>query len=550
MARALAKASPDKDIEALEAEIVLGGASPAEALKLTSLVPSALARELLEVLGIEPPDTFTAGENDDVGQYRFDREAFYVEALKLAQRLRREQARWLVGGVLRWRMESALVAGNSNPSSIAMLLLVNRLTWNQVDPASSQYDPDATARVARRILVPVQEQPGTRTLENNALRDRLESDLDSALLETFGPWVAGWNWAATEGGGGGPVDAWCCGRHSVLPDGEAPETTVQRVVDAVAQWREFLEAVAQVQSPVLRDTAGMPVGQSLERALSAYLPLVLEHTGASDAWYDTLRVVLNWHLQAAGVDDQRLRQALASVTSACFESWIEPAPAVVQNALAALRLEFARDDFVDVQPDALAEWLKLRERLDLKAKHPWDLRQALKDGHRTYIDSRDRQRSEERASRMHRALSFVRAANRPLSWELLTEAQAIVLGDDDVGFRTTDAFAKHGRERYSTFPGLKEKFQRCIAEANDRKLSAVLRAARVYLDVCFFHPFADGNARSARLALDHVLTQDGLSLQVADPVFAFPVDATDEFAAWRLIQILQQVVRTQTGDGP
>jgi Fic/DOC family len=30
--------------------------------------------------------------------------------------------------------------------------------------------------------------------------------------------------------------------------------------------------------------------------------------------------------------------------------------------------------------------------------------------------------------------------------------------------------------------------------------------ARVPFDVCFYHPFPDGNARAARLALDHVLT--------------------------------------------
>ncbi|WP_327001853.1 Fic family protein [Dactylosporangium sp. NBC_01737] len=41
------------------------------------------------------------------------------------------------------------------------------------------------------------------------------------------------------------------------------------------------------------------------------------------------------------------------------------------------------------------------------------------------------------------------------------------------------------------------------------------RAARVYLDVAFFHPFADGNARSAALALYFVLAREGVVLDQA-----------------------------------
>ncbi|MET7621918.1 hypothetical protein [Streptomyces sp. NPDC005408] len=33
-----------------------------------------------------------------------------------------------------------------------------------------------------------------------------------------------------------------------------------------------------------------------------------------------------------------------------------------------------------------------------------------------------------------------------------------------------------------------------------------------YLDVCFFHPFGDGNARSAFLALIFVLDREGVAL--------------------------------------
>ncbi|MFI9429176.1 Fic family protein [Streptomyces achromogenes] len=46
----------------------------------------------------------------------------------------------------------------------------------------------------------------------------------------------------------------------------------------------------------------------------------------------------------------------------------------------------------------------------------------------------------------------------------------------------------------------------------ERPLSLTARAARAYLDVCFFHPFDDGNARSAFLALVFVLAREGVAL--------------------------------------
>lgn len=42
---------------------------------------------------------------------------------------------------------------------------------------------------------------------------------------------------------------------------------------------------------------------------------------------------------------------------------------------------------------------------------------------------------------------------------------------------------------------------------------------RIYLDLCFFHPFPDGNVPGARLALDHTLTRANLSLLTATPLF-------------------------------
>ncbi|MEV8090717.1 Fic family protein [Streptomyces nigra] len=43
-------------------------------------------------------------------------------------------------------------------------------------------------------------------------------------------------------------------------------------------------------------------------------------------------------------------------------------------------------------------------------------------------------------------------------------------------------------------------------------LPLTARAARAYLDICFFHPFDDGNARSALLTLPFVLAGEDVAL--------------------------------------
>jgi hypothetical protein len=60
---------------------------------------------------------------------------------------------------------------------------------------------------------------------------------------------------------------------------------------------------------------------------------------------------------------------------------------------------------------------------------------------------------------------------------------------------------------------------RWLTEATDAHLPVSNRAARVYLDLAFLHPFADGNARAARLAADAVLWRDGLMLRTVRPLF-------------------------------
>ncbi|WP_194377017.1 Fic family protein [Streptomyces durbertensis] len=101
---------------------------------------------------------------------------------------------------------------------------------------------------------------------------------------------------------------------------------------------------------------------------------------------------------------------------------------------------------------------------------------------------------------------------RPLTFALMAKWQRTVLGHDSAGFRTMPAFAKGGRERYGLTADTQERFERCLTESAQPDLPLPSRAARAYLDVLFFHPFEDGNARAAIVALAFVLAREGVRL--------------------------------------
>ncbi|KOU15595.1 hypothetical protein ADK52_34995 [Streptomyces sp. WM6372] len=107
----------------------------------------------------------------------------------------------------------------------------------------------------------------------------------------------------------------------------------------------------------------------------------------------------------------------------------------------------------------------------------------------------------------------------PLDFDLLRGWQQHVLGTPlPPRFRSLPAFAKGGRERYGIGPNTRARLDACLAESAKTgggpgpSLTLPARAARAYLDVCFFHPFDDGNARAAFLAMVFVLAREGVAL--------------------------------------
>ncbi|MFI1480926.1 Fic family protein [Streptomyces sp. NPDC020747] len=96
--------------------------------------------------------------------------------------------------------------------------------------------------------------------------------------------------------------------------------------------------------------------------------------------------------------------------------------------------------------------------------------------------------------------------------------QRTVLNRASADFRTTTAFAKGGRERYGLASDTRARFERCLSESVQPDLALPSRAARTYLDVLFFHPFEDGNARAAMLALAFVLARETTPLDQVHPL--------------------------------
>ncbi|WEV24720.1 Fic family protein [Streptomyces sp. 71268] len=172
-------------------------------------------------------------------------------------------------------------------------------------------------------------------------------------------------------------------------------------------------------------------------------------------------------------------------------------------------------------PDSLAVWLRVRRAA------AWHLAPALRpalparDGFRAWCRGPVRRRDPVRAERLlaAHALASADAARRaPLEFARLAAWQCEVLGQARAPFRTADAHAKAGRERYALGPRTEAAFAACLRGAGDPRLPLAARAARAYLDVAFFHPFTDGNARAALLTLVHVLAREGVVLPEVGPL--------------------------------
>ncbi|MET9439003.1 Fic family protein [Streptomyces sp. NPDC006551] len=167
--------------------------------------------------------------------------------------------------------------------------------------------------------------------------------------------------------------------------------------------------------------------------------------------------------------------------------------------------------------DSLADWLLIRPEISWPSWRGACLASGApaRDGFRNFFMATRGGRDSEGTARVLTALELAFAdaeQGRPLTFALMAKWQRTVLGHDLVGFRTMPAFAKGGRECYGLAPDTQALFEHCLSESAQPDLPVPSRAARTYLDSLFFHPFEDGNARAAMLALAFVLAREGTAI--------------------------------------
>lgn len=406
------------------------------------------------------------------------------------------------------------------------MVSVGALGWSDVDPALHEFDPSIARHVARDMLDGLDVD-----LPDRLLRDQIGDELARRLFEAYGAWVGGWNWDSN----GGPVRTW---GDSIVAQGERDvRPTIERVVAAVAERRAFLEELATRYRELRNATAGFDLPRQAQYAAARLLAFVVETTEAYDDWYWTFTDLLGWFLESCG-HGSVARDAIATVVSGHFRSWVAPADASSAAVLNGVAHAVGQAQAME---DSLAAWQLVRDDIRM-GREDQTVGYVNKDAHRAFIDSHDRPRDPIRADRMLDALDACRAAavrGEPLTFDLLASWQQLVLGSPTrPTWRTTDAFVE--RARYAYTPALPPRFDAILAEANSTE-PAALRAVRVYLDICFFHPFVDGNARAARLALDHVLTRADLRLQAIEPLITLSRAADDAVGASTMVGMVQRL---------
>ncbi|WP_228978489.1 Fic family protein [Streptomyces sp. DH12] len=144
-----------------------------------------------------------------------------------------------------------------------------------------------------------------------------------------------------------------------------------------------------------------------------------------------------------------------------------------------------------------------------------------RDGFRDFFTATRGDRDPQGTVQVLTALDLALAdaeQGRPLTFAPMANWQRTVLRRRVAGFRTGPAFAKGGRECYGLTPHTRAQFECRLSESTQPGLPLPARAARTYLDVLFFHPFEDGNARAAVVSMAFLLAREGAPLDQVHPL--------------------------------
>jgi hypothetical protein len=152
---------------------------------------------------------------------------------------------------------------------------------------------------------------------------------------------------------------------------------------------------------------------------------------------------------------------------------------------------------------------------------------AVRDGFTAHATIGEDQRRQSLLLAAYDDVRCAAATGASLTPNLTARWNGMLRGVPTAGFRRGPAFAKNGRDRYGLHADTQQRYEVCLLEAADLTIPVVARAARAYLDVAFFHPYDDGNARLAGTVLHFVLLRAGVELDEVRPILTIVRRADD-----------------------
>ena len=124
---------------------------------------------------------------------------------------------------------------------------------------------------------------------------------------------------------------------------------------------------------------------------------------------------------------------------------------------------------------------------------------------------------------------------RAPSLEAMIGVQETMLKSRPIRFRSTVAFTSVRDERYAYFDGIEEMFRRKIDADMADRCHPMIKAMRLYLDILFFHPFPDGNARAATLWSAYLCRINGIHAPHFRDIERFPLLPGNRHCYWSLV---------------
>jgi hypothetical protein len=203
------------------------------------------------------------------------------------------------------------------------------MTWQDIDPARHPFDPEQALDVVREVVSspdPDSGRPRGLWSTNSVAR---------GLSEHYGSWAFGWSSAMDPSPDSGQIikDLPISGRGV-----EGLEQQAKRYTSALLQWRVWLEELAAVFAQFAPEPNAdeQKIRGLRERGVAPLVTLVVERTGAGEAWRGPCTQALIWYLESTGMSPREAEELADDVVDAEFQSWIAPDEEAVDRVREAI----------------------------------------------------------------------------------------------------------------------------------------------------------------------------------------------------------------------